>query len=837
LAELGYLAGAPASAFWELKEEWMVDLWQDVRFGFRALTRAPSFTVVAVVTLALGVGANTTVFTLVSGLLFRPPSSIQAPGSLVRIGRGHAPDRFDNWSCPVYRDFRDGVEGYSGVAAFAGLGAVVGTGVSAEAVPAQLVSTNYFGVLGVPLALGRGFTPDEGRAPGEAAVVVISYDLWRQRFGGAADVLGRTLAVNGRPFKVVGVAPNGFGGSDIFRASADIWVPIMMQSVLLPGGNARLENRGSSWLWVVARRAPGVSFERARALTEAFYGRLEKEHNPNLAGQGVWVVPGVGLKPGERADAARLSALLMGIVVLVLLIACANLAGLALARGTGRASEMGVRTAVGASRTRLVRLLLTESLLLASLGGVVGLALTALVAGGLPRLVPFPLSVGFAPDGRVLAFGMALAVAAGVLFGLLPALSASRTGLRETLSAAARSSTPRSLVVRRSLVALQLAMSFLLLAGTGVLVRSLHAAQVSNPGFDADRVAVVSLDLRQRGGYDAPGGEGFYDGLLTRVKALPGVTAAGVIAELPIADFQSNHTPHVPGEPARPEVRQRPVYGNYADAGYFRALGIALEQGRLFDRGDGGARAEPVVVINQTLARRFFADEDPVGRMLPFATEQDGRPARVVGVVADHRHMSLRLPARSVYWVPFGTHYRGDMTVVARTPGDPATLAPRMAAQVQDMDPGMPVLRAATLRQLISGTLRETRMVSALIAIFGLLALSLAVVGLYGAVSYAVEQRTREIGIRIALGATIRDVLSLVLRQGVVVGVVGLAIGLGAAALSLRLLRRLLFGVSPVDPVSLAAGAAVLLGAVLLATLLPARRATRVEPARALNDQ
>lgn len=588
---------------------------------------------------------------------------------------------------------------------------------------------------------------------------------------------------------------------------------------------------------MVARRAEGVSLKRARSLTESLYATFDEEH-PDLAGQGVRVVPGVGLRPDERADAGRIGRLLMGVVLLVLLIACANLAGLALARGAVRRGELAVRAALGASRARVIRLLLTESLLVAVLGAAAALGLTAAVSGGLPRLVPFRMSVGFAPDATVVLFGIGVAVAAGVLFGLLPAFSSSRTELREALSVATRSATPGSTVLRQGLVAVQLALSFVLLAGTALLGRSLYAARRTDPGFDADRVAVVSLDLRRRGGYDDASGRVFYDRLRENVASLPGVEAVGVVAELPIADFQSNHTPVGPDETlTRDSPRRAPVYGNLADAGYFRAQGIRLVRGRLFEPGDEGANAEPVAVINEALARRFFGDEDLVGRELPFLADPDGERARVVGVVADHQHMSLRLPARSVYWVPFGRWYRGDMSLVARTPGEVAALVPRVAAQVERLDPGMPVLRAASERQLIGGTLRETRMVSALIAIFGVLALVLAAVGLYGAVAYSVARRTREIGVRIAMGATARDVLRMVLGQGVRVGLAGLGVGLAAALAALRLLRGLLFQVSPADPLSLAGGAAVLLAVVVVATAVPARRATTVEPARALSDE
>ncbi|HUG42428.1 MAG TPA: ADOP family duplicated permease [Longimicrobiales bacterium] len=840
-AVVGYLAGAPRSAFWEMREEWMTDLWQDVRYGLRGLFRAPGFLVVAVVTLALGIGANTTVFTLVDALLFREPALVAQPDRLVRLGRGHEPGRFDNWSYPVYRDFRARADWFSGVAGFSGGGAILGAGVEAEAVPVHLVSDNYFAVLGVRPALGRGFLPEDAAAPGAPAVAVISHDLWRRRFAGRADVIGETIPVNGRAFEVVGVAPAGFRGADLFTRAPDLWLPATMLATLWgPGSEARLERRGSSWFWVFARLAPGVSFDRAAGATAALYARFDEE-NPELAGQGIWIVPGVGATPDERDTAGGISRILAAIVLLVLLVACANLAGLALARGAGRRQELGIRAALGASRPRVVRQLLTEALLVALFGAAGALALTAVLAGRIPAILPYDVAIRFAADARVLAFGLALALAAGLLFGLLPALSAARTDLRATLGAGARTVAGGSRL-RRGLVAAQLALSFVLLAGTGVLLRSLDRVQRIDPGFDADRVAVIGLDADMRTGYDAALGRAFYDRLREEVAAMPGVEAAGLVAELPVADFQSNHTPMTEADLAREGPRDGPpplpVLSNYADAGFFTAMGMPLEAGRLFRPADHGENAARVVVVNRALARRFFGDESPIGRSLPFGADPVWEePTTVIGVVGDHRNRSLRGDPAAGYWIPFDRNYRGDMDLVVRTPGDPAVLAPRVAALVERIDPGMPVLRAAPLRDLVGGTLRDTRLISTLIAIMGAIALALAAVGLYAVMAYAVASRTREMGVRMAVGASAGRVLRLVLGQGLLLAGLGLLLGIPMALAGLRLLRGLLFGVSPADPVALAAGGAALLLVAALASLVPAWRATRVEPVTALREE
>lgn len=850
LAVARYLAGAPWSAAWELKEEWMGDLWQDVRYGTRSLRRSPGFVAVAVVTLALGIGANTTVFSLVNGLLLREPPGIAAPERLVRLGRGHlradagtqASGRFDNWSYPVYRDLRERADWFSGVAGFASAGsAILGTGQDAEAVPAQLASDNYFDVLGVRLALGRDFVPEETATAGAGPVAIISHDLWQRRFGGRDDVLGASLVVNGRSFEVVGVAPPDFAGSDILRAPADLWIPTsMIETAYGPDTASMLDRRGSSWFWVFARLAPDVTFEQAAAATEDLYVRFDEEH-PDLAGQGISVIRGVGMTPGDRAQAERMSRLLLGIVGVVLLIACANLAGLTLARGTGRRPEMSVRSALGASRPRLVRQLLTEAVLLALLGGAAAVGVAWLAAGHLHALVPYGLSVGLEPDGAVLAFALGSALVAAVLFGLLPALRSSRPDLRDALAGSNRSVAASGTRLRQGLVALQLALSFVLLAGTGVLLRSLDAARAVDPGFAADRVAILSLDAGMRSGHDEDAGRLFYRQVRDATAALPEVDAVGLVAELPIVDFQSNHTPRPSGEtterPPPGTTPPVPVLANYADAGYFDAMGLPLLAGRAFEPGDHGEEAPRVVVINRTLAERFFGDENPVGRTLPFMTEPNDVPARVIGVVGAFRNRSLRAEPAAQYWAPFDRYYRGDMTLVAGTDGSPTALGRRLAGVVETIDPGMPVLRTAGLRELIGGTLGETRMVSVLIAVFGAIALLLGVVGLYGVMAITVERRTRELGIRVAIGATGSDIRRLIIGQGLRVAALGLLVGLGLALAGLRLLQGLLFGTRPADPLALAAAALVLLAATLAAAVIPVRRATRVEPIRALAEE
>ena len=843
-AVLRYSIGAPVSALWELKEEWMTELWRDVRYGVRTLARAPGFLVVAVITLALGIGANTTVFSLVNGLLFRDPPGIVAADRLVRIGRGHAEEgRFDNWSLPVFRDFREQTDWYSGVAGYANAGSlVIGRGIDARAVPAQAVSHDFFDVLGVRPALGREFVPEETAAMGAASVAVISHALWQSRFAGDPDVVGATLAVNGRDLEVIGVAPAGFAGADIFTAPPDLWIPVsMMATAWGPYAERLWDSRGSSFFWVFARLAPGVTVEQARAATGALYARLDEQF-PDLTGQGVRVVGGVGMTPDEREEAGTISRLLQGIVLLVLLIACANLAGLALARGAGRRGEVGVRTALGASRIRVVRQLLTESLLVAAAGGAVAVGITYMAARWLPSVLPYSVSIGFEPDGRVFLFALGTAVAAGVIFGLLPALRAARTDVRSVLAGDPRSIARKGTRLRRGLVALQLALSFVLLAGTGLLLQSLYNARVVDPGFEPDGAAVVALNAAMRSGYDEEAGRSFFRRLRDEARALPGVDAVGMVATLPLVQRPSNHTPVPFGEAYQrdPDAPPPPpVFFATADDGYFEAAGIEIVAGRGFGPGDRGENAERVAVINETLARRFFGPgENPIGQLLPFGARPDPEdPTRVIGVAGDHRNLSLDQEPVAHYWVPWDRSYAGAMVLVARTAGDGGALATDLGELVERIDPGMPILQAGTLRSLVGGTLGETRTVSILIAIFGLVALVLAAVGLYGVMAYSVARRTREMGVRIALGARARDVVGLVLRQGLVIIAIGLGLGLLAALAGLRLLEGLLYDVAPGHPPALILGAVVLAATAAAAALVPAWKATRVEPVTALKEE
>ena len=838
-AVVRYLVGAPSSALWEIREEVMTDLWQDVRYAVRTLSASPGFLAVAVLTLALGIGANTTVFSLVNGLLFREPAAVVSPDRLVRIGRGHPPT-FDNWSYPVYRDFRERAEWFSGVAGFANAGSlVVGHGTDAEAVPAQLVSHGYFDVLGVRPHLGREFVPEETATPGAGPMVVISHSFWQRRFGGRDGVVGTMLPVNGRDLEVIGVAPREFGGVDVFTRAPDLWIPSSMIALAFgPGAESMLERRGSSWFDLFARLGPDVSYAAADAATRALYARFDEEH-PELAGQGVWLSRGVAMTPEDRTAAARVGRMLLGIVLLVLLIACANLAGLALARGAARTGEMGIRSALGASRTRVVRQLLTESFLVALAGGGVALAVTHMVAGRLSLIIPYDVSAEFRPDLRVVLFALGAVLFAAAFFGLLPALRASRADVRTVLAGSSRRVVGPGSRLRRGLVTIQLALSFVLLAGTGALLRSLHNARTIDPGFAADSAVVMTLDAGMRSGYDEDAGRAFFRRLREEIAALPGVVAVGVVAEVPIVDFQSNHTTTEKGEERDPDAPPPvPVLYNTADAGYFEAAGIPLLAGRTFGPPDLGSEAPPVAVINHALARRYFDGQDPVGRLLPFEAEPDwNATTRVIGVVADHHNLSLRGEPRPQYWIPFDRHYRGAMTLVARTAGDAAPFARQLTEVVERVDPGMPVLRSASLRELVGGTLRDTRLVSTLVTVLALIALLLAAVGLYGVMAFTVAWRTRELGVRIALGATGRDIVGMVVGQGLRLALVGLVAGIALALAGLHVIRGILFGVSPSDPLALAGAAAILIATTAAATFVPARRATRVEPVQAMEQE
>ena len=833
--QLRFAAGSLVHAVWELKYVLMFDLLAyDVRHAARTLGRAPSFTLVAVVTLALGVGANATVFSLTNRLLLRAPAGIGDAAGLVQIGRNADPDRFDNWALPVVAAMDEELAGvFEGVAGYAAASAVVGRSADAEHTGVQLVTANYFDVLRVRHVLGRGFGPEAGAAPGSAAVAVISHALWQRRFAGDTDVLGRALAIDGTSFRIVGVTPAGFHGADVFRSPADVFLPIGMQHTVRRSPDDILSSWDNSWVWAVARLRPGVDREAAAAATGALLNRIAARE-PLLAGVEMQIVDGVGARPAERRAAGFVSIVLLALVALVLLIACANLGGLALARGAARAGEVGVRLALGATRGRVVWQLLVENVLLGVLGGIAAIAVAIAVAPRVAEFLPVAVSVGFEPDARVLVLTLLVGGLAGALFGLVPALTASRREPAAVLSGGAtgRGATARADRARGALVIAQFALCFAVVAAAGLLVRSARNVYTMHPGFDTAGVVVITLATRLTDGGPDTGGR-LRREIERRVSELPGVAAVGMTVSLPIADAQSSRAPVAPGMlPGPGTPAPAPVYTNRIDGDYFAALGIPVLSGRGFERGD---IAGATVVVDRRFAERFFPGEDVVGRAVPFLAV-NGQVPVVIGVVAEHRTRGVADPPVPTVFLPFPAAGTEAMTLVVRVRGNTGAALSAIRRELAVIAADLPVLRSAELRDLIARSMGDLHLAVRFVVVFGALALVLAAVGLYGLLSYSVARRRREVGVRVALGATPGDIQKLVLQQSLRLALTGLAVGVGLALAMSRLIGRLLYGVAAVDPATMAATALLLLIVAGAATALPTRAAVRARPADVLRE-
>ncbi len=822
----------------------MKTIWQDLRYGVRMLLKNRGVTLIAVLSLALGIGANTSVFSIVNGLLFRPLRGVEAPAQLAALYTSdYSGPLYGASSYPDYLEFRDRTNAFDGLLAHTirPMSLSEGGG-EAERVLSAVVTGNYFEVLGVRALAGRTFTRGEDETPAAPPVAVISHNLWQRRFGSDPALVGKTLVLSGQLFTVVGITPPDFTGT-IIGIAPDLFVPVNMHARAL--GEARgLEERGNRSLFVMGRLKPGVGLDQAQANLDVLASNLKeayREQWTNLRGEGrrVTLLPESASRvpPQISTPVFGVVGLLTGVVVFVLLIACANVANLLLARAAARRKEIGIRIALGASRKRLVQQLLTESVLLALVGGAAGLLASLwaidLLVSYAPTTAPVPLALDFAPDLRVLAFAFGLSILTGVLFGLAPALQATQSNVLPALKdeSLAAGRAPRRFGLRNLLVAAQVASSLVLLIGAGLFLRSLQNAQSIDPGFRTDNVLVMTPEIKIQG-YDETKARDFYRRLLERTEGLPGVRSATLAEVLPLSFNSQRSGIYVEGYERRPGEEME-VDVNRVGTRYFETMGIDLILGRDFTPGDREG-APGVVIVNESFARRFYrGDQNPLGKRIS-VSGREGPLMEIVGVARDTKYNTLGEAPLPYFYLPHGQHPSTEMSLLANTYADPRALLGAVRGEIRALDRDLPVSNAQTLNENLGGALLLPRLGAALLGVFGLLALLLASVGLFGVMSYSVSRRTREIGIRLALGAQTSDVLKLVLVESLGLVLSGVVLGLIIAFAITRVLASLLYGVSPVDPVTFAGVVTLLVAVAMLASYIPARRASKVDPMVAL---
>lgn len=825
-----------SSAFWDAlwlqRQRWEDDVIQDLRFGVRLLLKTPAFTIVAVLTLALGIGINTAIFSVVDALLLRPLGGVTEPQRLVRISRQYA-DRASpsDSTYPDYLDYRDQASTMAGVAVRVPTAFDVSAAGRTDRVDGELISSNYFDVLGVRAAQGRLILPSDDHDGAAEEVAVLSHRLWRRQFGGQPSAIGATIKLNGRSFTVVGVADARFAGASIGTAR-DIWIPILTLRQSEPAIAARLDRRSASWMEMFGRLKPGVTVEQARSDLSAIAARLARVYPGTNANAGVRVDPGLGRDVEVEHELRRFASMPFAAATLVLLIACANVAALLLARAASRAREIATRFALGAGRIRLIRQLLTEGGILALAGGIAGLLVGRWLTGWLARLLPdrylfLAFNVDFGLDWRVFAFTLAVGTATGLIFAVVPALTGSRPDLVSSLKASVSlrgSSAGHG--TRRILVTTQVALALVLLIAAGLCVRTLRNAAAIDTGYNVDHVLTARLDLARQH-YSELRGRLFQRQLIERLQAVPGIEAAAFAVTLPLNDARWENPIHRAGDPIRIQT-----FENIVSARYFDVMSIPVVNGKHFSEIDD-EHAPRVAILNQTLARMMWPNESPVGKSPTFK----GQSVEVIGVVRDIKGRNLFEQPGPMLYLSISQYYEPAVVVHVRARMPTAALAQIVRREVQAVDPNLPLYGIHALDDHLRATLTPQRLLAYVISAFSILAVVLAAVGLYGLVSYTVAERAPEVGMRMALGARRAQIVGLFMSQGLRMVFLGVGIGLAGAFGVTRLMNSLLFGVSPVDPLTLVAGAVLLIGTSTLACYLPARRAARADPNVALRSE
>lgn len=804
----------------------------DIRYALRQIRRRPIFTVVAALSLAIGVGANTSIFSAVSAILLRPVEGVTDPDRIVELGRTTQGRGFDTFAYPDFLDIREEVSAFETTAAYTLEIFSFSRGDAGERITGQHVSWQYFDVMGVTPGRGRFFTPDEEAAGGAGDVVVLSHGFWAERLGADPDIVGATVRVNRMPFTVIGVTPEDFRGHTI-GFQPDVYLPLRSSPLLREREDA-WEARNNLWHNAVARLAPGATIDLARTQLDALTDRLAEEYESNRR-RGAAAVP-LGLVPGAaRAGVTGFLGVLMGMVLLILLVTCANVAGMFLARGIAREKEMAVRLAIGSGRGRLVRQLVTEALVVFTIGGAIGGFVGVWLLGIVPieRLpVPIPLHVDLSADPSVLVFGLGVTLLTGLLFGLLPALKMTRLDLVSSLKDEG-AGAGRAGALRKVFVGGQIGLSLVLLVAAGLLVRSLQRAAAAETGFDPADAYMTGIDLSLEGYADTEGAV-FQHRVLESVRAIPGVESAALAIDLPL-DLSSHGTVVYPAGWDQDDGRLA-VDFNHVSPEYFATLRIPLLEGRDFTDQDVEG-TEPGLVVSRTFAETVWPGEAAIGRRVRIGSAESATVHTVTGVVDDVINQVVTETPKPFMYIPLWQSYRPSTTVVVRVAEGMGPVGPALRDAILEIDPSLSLSPVIALDRYTSIGILPQRVAASITSVLGLFALLLAGLGVYGVVAFAVQQRTKEIGVRMALGAGQRRIVREVLRSGLMLALPGIVIG-AVVALGLgHVMRFLLLGVSPSDPVALVAVGLLLSGVIVVATLVPARRAATVEPVEALKSE
>jgi predicted permease len=805
----------------------------DLRLALRRLRQNPGFSIVAILTLALGIGANTAIFSVINAVLLRP-LPVERSSELVAINETMAGNTYPTLSVPNYRDMRDRNTVLAGLAAYRILPASLGLPGASQRLWGYMVTGNYFNMLGVKPVRGRLLLPEDDRVPGGHPVAVISYGCWQKRFGADPSVVGRQVKFNSMDFTVLGVAPQGFFGTELFY-TPEVFFPLMMQKEL-EGGSGYLDRRDVSNTFIVGRLKSGVTLPQGQAGLNSVARKLAEEYPKEDAGMKIMLTP-----PGLAGNYLRgavvgFAAALFGVSCLVLLVACTNLASMLLARASDRRKETAIRLAIGAERGRLIRQLLTENLVAALAGGAGGALLVLWITDTLSAWRPamdVPLFANFTTDWRVFLFALLMSVATTLLFGLLPAMQSTRTDLVSALKNEVAAERSRRWHVRDYVVASQVGLSVLLLVCSVLVVRSLQRALHAPIGYNPEGAVTVSFDLNIQG-YSEARGRAFERQLLEKVRAIPGIQSAALVDALPLSLSSSSDSVFIEGQP-QPKATEAPLAYYYSvSPNYFRTLETKLLKGREFDDRDkqGGNR---VAVVNQAFVEKLLHGGEPIGKR--FMLSPDGKPIEIVGVAEDGKYISLTENRSAAFWRPLEIWYSANASLVARTQLNGAQAVQLLRDAVRDLDPTVSLFSTGTMAQQLDLPLFPARVAASALGAFGLLALILAATGIYGVMAYAVSRRTREIGIRMAIGASQAQVLGMIGRRALMLIGTGTAIGLGLALMVARLLGQILYGVEPTDPVTYAAVFLMILAIAAVACCIPAMRAIRINPVSALRQE